>query len=146
MNCGMGLLRGMAERGNTHIGARYEVLIRLLSTVMPGDDSVPFDSMPSDSSLSSALALPPAQQSASSATASLAEPGGAILGNSSDPPRFPVIDMQTLLEPFYDESASTGMDFHLWEEGFAYPTMDLDLDLAQQQPPRGLTSNADYQH
>lgn len=53
---------------------------------------------------------------------------------SADAPDFPVIDIQGLAEPFYDENASSITDFVLWEEGFAYPTMDLDLDLAQQQP------------
>ncbi|KAK3311792.1 fungal-specific transcription factor [Apodospora peruviana] len=35
MNEGLRLLRGMAERGNSHMGARYELLAHLRSTAMP---------------------------------------------------------------------------------------------------------------
>lgn len=128
MNTGLGLLQTMAERGNTHIGARYEVLIRLLSTVMPSDYSVPLGSTTQNPAL---FLAPPAD---ASAFLSLGD-AAAMSDMSSYPARFPVIDIQTLAEPFYDESGTAGMDFGLWEEGFAYPTMDLDLDLAEPEPP-----------
>ncbi|XWW99570.1 hypothetical protein V2A60_007580 [Cordyceps javanica] len=145
MTTGLGLLRTMSERGNTHIGARYEALIRLLSTVMPSDYSAPLSSTPQNPAL---FIAPPADPSAFLAAASLGETGGAISDTNTCPPRFPVIDIQTLSEPFYDEGSTAGMDFGLWEEGFAYPTMDLDLDLAQQQLPADLTGDdeAGYTH
>ncbi|KAM3531301.1 hypothetical protein NHJ13051_000869 [Beauveria bassiana] len=141
MNTGLGLLCSMSERGNTHIGARYEVLFRLLSTVMPSGYPVPLGSM----SRSPALFLaPPADPSTLLAAAPLGEPERTMSDMNTYPARFPVIDMQTLSEPFYDESSTAGMDFGLWEEGFAYPTMDLDLDLAGQQLPADLTGDGDY--
>lgn len=41
MNAGLGLLRGMAERGNSHMGARYELLAEIRSSALPGDDEHP---------------------------------------------------------------------------------------------------------
>lgn len=59
------------------------------------------------------------------------------------PLTFPVVDSNALNEPFYDDSVNTGMDFGLWEEGFAYPTMDLDVDLAQRTSTIGGTGGTD---
>lgn len=56
---------------------------------------------------------------------------------------FPAVDNDALNEPFYDESVSTGMDFGLWEEGFAYPTMDLDVDFAQRSCATGGAGGTD---
>ncbi|KAB5518176.1 fungal-specific transcription factor [Coniochaeta sp. 2T2.1] len=36
MNTGLDLLRGMAERGNSHMGARYELLAHLRNVIVPG--------------------------------------------------------------------------------------------------------------
>ncbi|KAF1931645.1 uncharacterized protein M421DRAFT_98754 [Didymella exigua CBS 183.55] len=36
MNAGLDLLRGMSQRGNSHMGARYELLAHLKSILMPG--------------------------------------------------------------------------------------------------------------
>ncbi|KAM3436469.1 hypothetical protein NHJ13734_005056 [Beauveria thailandica] len=141
MNTGLGLLCSMSERGNTHIGARYEVLIRLLSTVMPSGYSVPLGSMPRNPAL---FLAPPADPSTLLSAASLRQSESPMSEMNTYPARFPVIDMQTLSEPFYDEGSTAGMDFGLWEEGFAYPTMDLDLDLAGQQLPADLTGDGDY--
>ena len=41
MNAGLDLLRGMAERGNSHMGARYELLVHLRSSSIPGDSEAP---------------------------------------------------------------------------------------------------------
>ncbi|UNI17869.1 Transcriptional activator [Purpureocillium takamizusanense] len=82
---GLGLLRAMGERGNSHMGARYELLAGLHSP------------------------LPQAQ------------PAVAL---GVDAPAFPVVSNSALDEPLHDD-----MDLRLWEEGFAYPAMDLDLDL-----------------
>jgi hypothetical protein len=37
MNAGLDLLRGMAERGNSHMGARYELLAHLRNVILPGE-------------------------------------------------------------------------------------------------------------
>lgn len=149
MNTGLALLRGMAERGNSHIGARCDHLTRLLSTVMTSDyAALPagLTQQPSPAQMSTTTTMPFTEQASTTADqagraafaaanpwtwSSFAE-GGGVSGRDTDPPRFPIIDMQTLAEPFYEEGASAGMDFGLWEEGFAYPTMDFELDLAQE--------------
>ncbi|KAM7184250.1 fungal-specific transcription factor [Naviculisporaceae sp. PSN 640] len=41
MNAGLTLLRGMAERGNSHMSARYELLAQIRSSALPGDDDHP---------------------------------------------------------------------------------------------------------
>ncbi|KAM7211540.1 fungal-specific transcription factor [Rhypophila decipiens] len=40
MNDGLGLLRGMAERGNSHMGARYEMLAQIRSSAVPDEDDM----------------------------------------------------------------------------------------------------------
>ncbi|GJN71218.1 transcriptional activator [Purpureocillium lilacinum] len=84
---GLGLLRAMGERGNSHMGARYELLASLHS--------------------------PPVQTQPFAA----GDPGVVEV-----PPAFPVVSNSALEEPLHDD-----MDLRLWEEGFAYPAMDLDL-------------------
>ncbi|EGX91204.1 C6 transcription factor [Cordyceps militaris CM01] len=144
MNTGLGLLRTMSERGNTHMGARYEVLLRLLAAVMPDDYSVTVSAATPPPHLALFLA-PPADPSAFLAAAASLGGAGSADANTY-PPRFPAMDIQTLSEPFYDEGGAARMDFGLWEEGFAYPTMDLDLDLAGQQPCTDLTSDGGFGH
>lgn len=141
MSTGLSLLHGMGERGNSHMGARYELLAKLQSAVTPNDIGTPFEFIPQPSAAGNGFSFnfptvatgPTPFQTPTSYVDSQA----VISGTTTDQPKFPIIDIQTLAEPFYDESASTGMDFGLWEEGFAYPTMDLDLNLAQQQPLAG---------
>ncbi|KAJ6441178.1 C6 transcription factor [Purpureocillium lavendulum] len=82
MEAGLGLLRAMGERGNSHMGARYELLASLHA---------------------------PARAS----PAVVADPGE---------PAFPVVSNSALDEPLHDD-----MDLGLWEEGFAYPAMDLEV-------------------
>ncbi|KND89339.1 Proline utilization trans-activator [Tolypocladium ophioglossoides CBS 100239] len=150
MNAGLDLLRSMGERGNSHMGARYELLANLHAGVMP---SPPPYQAPAAAAIQPRPLEPdvstPTATAAAAATAAATATAAGIMANPIPPPMpvlgmavdghpaaaagsmpFPVVDNSTLDEPFYDESASTGMDFGLWEEGFAYPTMDLDFDLA----------------
>lgn len=46
MDAGLNLLRGMAERGNSHMGARYELLVHLQSSSIPGDSEAPLSMWP----------------------------------------------------------------------------------------------------
>jgi hypothetical protein len=138
MGTGLRLLHGMGERGNSHMGARHELLARLLSVIMPSGKGSSFELIPQ----ASVGHIPPFALPATTAAYSGFQPPASfsqppISGTDTDQLKFPIIDLQALAEPFYDESANTGMDFGLWEEGFAYPTMDLDLNLAQQQPLTG---------
>ncbi|PNY21849.1 Zn(2)-Cys(6) zinc finger domain protein [Tolypocladium capitatum] len=145
MNAGLSLLRSMGERGNSHMGARYELLANLHAGVMP---SPPPCQAPATAAVQPRLREPDASASTvttttTTATDPITNPippripmllsmagGGPWAAAAAGSMPFPVVDNSALDEPFYDESASTGMDFGLWEEGFAYPTMDLDFDLA----------------
>lgn len=138
MGTGLRLLHGMGERGNSHMGARHELLAKLLSVIMPSGGDSSLGPIPQASVGHTPSYAAPATTSAYSGfqpPASFSQP--PISGTDTDQLKFPIIDLQALAEPFYDESVNTGMDFGLWEEGFAYPTMDLDLNLAQQQPLTG---------
>ncbi|KAK2592056.1 Transcriptional activator [Conoideocrella luteorostrata] len=145
MNAGLSLLRGMGERGNSHMGARYELLAKLHAGVMPGKaipSTTATGSPPHGASFVSSITT-----SAIAAThempIQLSMPYMGSISHVGGGPgqtlTFPVIDNSSLDEPFYDENVTSGMDFGLWEEGFAYPTMDLDFDLAQRQPQATMT-------
>ncbi|TWU78203.1 Transcriptional activator [Metarhizium rileyi] len=133
MNAGLSLLRGMGERGNSHMGARYELLAKLHAGVNP------------ETVIHSTTATGPTRHGADfvSAIAAGQLPVRVPMptmrsvneadGMAGQTLTFPVIDNSSLDEPFYDEGVTSGMDFGLWEEGFAYPAMDLDFDLAQRQ-------------
>ncbi|PFH62898.1 hypothetical protein XA68_11217 [Ophiocordyceps unilateralis] len=119
MQTGLGLLRYMGERGNSHMGARYE----LLASLHAGAGQA----LSSTSSSSPPLSPPVPVSASASASASLSSCAPAAVPEALA--YFPAVDNSFLDEPLYDES---GMDFGLWEEGFACPTMDLDFDLAQR--------------
>ncbi|KAF7564047.1 hypothetical protein G7046_g85 [Stylonectria norvegica] len=134
MNAGLDLLRGMGERGNSHMGARYELLANLRFSVMPGGSQLsPYTG---DFSSPMATSIP-----ASTGSIQGGLPDAAYLVGDGTGRRlaFPVVDNSVLGEPFYDESVSTGMDFGLWEEGFADPAMDVDFDLTQWTSATGMT-------
>ncbi|KAF4585962.1 fungal specific transcription factor [Ophiocordyceps camponoti-floridani] len=116
MQTGLGLLRYMGERGNSHLGSRYE----LLQTLHVG----------AGQALSSSTS-PPAPPAGSSSSSSYVDARGGLPEAMAS---FPAVDNSFLDEPLSDE---TGMDFGLWEEGFASPTMDLDFDLAQRTSTGG---------
>ncbi|KAM0476788.1 hypothetical protein ACHAPX_006213 [Trichoderma viride] len=148
MTAGLGLLRNMGERGNSHMGARYELLLSIysgssitpltassqqLAMMSPGSQAL-------EASIQGKAVVPP--------RISMAPPYSINAYDSSTstanmPLTFPVVDSNALNEPFYDDSVSTGMDFGLWEEGFAYPTMDLDVDLAQRTSTIGGAGGTD---
>ncbi|KAK3938192.1 fungal-specific transcription factor [Diplogelasinospora grovesii] len=185
MNAGLDLLQGMAERGNSHMGARYELLAHVKAVLMPGDDSddkareafrlhaqqalAPFPTTfapvvgssaiqsPQTANLvaaqaamltsSSGISLEQVREltghmSESGSTEIINDPGtggssstgsgnGHRNGSDDVPFQFPMVNFNTLGEPLYDESMSTGTDFMLWEEGFANPAVDASLDLSQ---------------
>ncbi|XP_044722134.1 fungal specific transcription factor domain-containing protein [Hirsutella rhossiliensis] len=145
MNAGLSLLRSMGERGNSHMGARHELLVHLHASLADHDDQhhrhdgnkTPTSTNDNNDNTTQgahhqhrASSLPFPQ------TAMPPQHQGQIIGSVINPPgpdgvsealaTFPAVDSSALDEPFYDESATTGMDFGLWEEGFACPTMDLD--------------------
>ncbi|RDA89500.1 hypothetical protein CP533_6808 [Ophiocordyceps camponoti-saundersi (nom. inval.)] len=107
MQTGLGLLRYLGERGNSHIGARYELLLALHAGA--------------GRALSSTSSSSPSPPPPPSSTAPAAVPEALA--------SFPAVDNSFLDQPLHDDS---GMDLYLWEEGFACPTMDLDFDLAQR--------------
>lgn len=156
MNAGLGLLRTMGERGNTHMGVRHELLVHLRDSlahqqqhdhhrhrrhhhhgVRQHEDDL--GGPPRQQQQPPHHGTPPAPvDGAGPATtpplAYVPATAGAAPSQQPQPAAvtFPAVDNRALGEPFYDESVTTGMDFGLWEEGFAYPTMDLDFDLAQR--------------
>ncbi|KPM38676.1 hypothetical protein AK830_g7874 [Neonectria ditissima] len=147
MNAGLDLLRGMGERGNTHMGARYELLANLRSAAMPGvvvqDRLRPFwndfssinSTVPTHASPAVATMLP---MSIGNSHGGLATLGYALSDGSGERLTFPVVDNSSLGEPFYDENTSPGIDIGLWEEGFADPAMDVDFDLSQWTSAAGM--------
>ncbi|KAL7930442.1 fungal-specific transcription factor domain-containing protein [Trichoderma chlorosporum] len=146
MAAGLGLLRNMGERGNSHMGARYELLANIYS------GSSMFS--PTAHHQQSAMMTPVSQTATPMNGKGTVTPRismapypitayNTAVSSTNGPFNFPAVDNDALNEPFYDESVSTGMDFGLWEEGFAYPTMDLDLDLAQRTSTAGGTGGPD---
>ncbi|KAK2052527.1 fungal-specific transcription factor [Colletotrichum caudatum] len=149
MNAGLDLLKAMGERGNTYMGARYELLANLRCTIMPGTNGqfeplprFPTDFSPTESAMPAGL-LP--------AQVTMMPEGmgdghwnlGPMQRNVGQRVPFPVVDNSSLGEPFYDESMSTVMDFGLWEEGFADPAMDVSFDFSQWTQTAGMTQADD---
>ncbi|OHW96112.1 C6 transcription factor [Colletotrichum incanum] len=149
MNAGLDLLKGMGERGNSYMGARYELLANLRSAVMLGMNTqleplTPFPTNFSPTESMMPTGLVPAQATMMPAT--MGDGHGnlaAMQGIVGQRVTFPVIDNSSLGEPFYDESVSTVMDFGLWEEGFADPAMDASFDFSQWTQTAGMTQADD---
>lgn len=149
MNAGLDLLRGMGERGNTNMGARYELLSNLRSTAMPGivvhadrirsftSNLSSADSVIHDGTSHSLVAMLP--MSTSNSQGNMATVGYALSDGNGEMLTFPVVDNSSLGEPFYDENTSPGIDIGLWEEGFADPAMDVDFDLTQWTSTAGMS-------
>ncbi|KAI8214809.1 Proline utilization trans-activator [Colletotrichum sp. SAR 10_76] len=164
MNAGLDLLRGMGERGNSYMGARYELLANLRSAVMSEANThleqqslgaFPTTFSPTES-LMPAGVIPPnvamlpvngmgGDGNLLAMRYSLG--GGQNMVVGAERVTFPVVDNSALGEPFYDESVSTVMDFGLWEEGFADPAMAMDasFDFSQwtQTAAAGMTQADD---
>lgn len=148
MTAGLGLLRNMGERGNSHMGARYELLLSIYSGSGITPLTAPSQQLAMMSPGSQALEASIQGKGVVPPRISMAPPYPINAYDSSTstanmPLTFPVVDSNALNEPFYDDSVSTGMDFGLWEEGFAYPTMDLDVDLAQRTSTIGGAGGTD---
>lgn len=149
MNAGLGLLRSMGERGNSHMGARHELLVHLHASLLDHHDRRgPRDAhrrhQTACSLVSSRATLLSRHRQQMMNT--VGPPGADGVGET--PATFPAVDSSALDEPFYDEGVAAGLDFGLWEEGFACPTMDLNLDLNQRaaaaaaaQHPHGALGN-----
>lgn len=130
MNAGLDLLRGMAERGNSHMGARRELLAHLCATAAAGAGL--YD-----------LALPALSPLFTGTDASLAIPLGAMTdqvlldpvsqGSGGEVPLFSMAGAGSLREVFYDEGVGSvgAMDLGLWEEVFANPAVDDGSDLTR---------------
>jgi hypothetical protein len=145
MNAGLDLLRDMSQRGNSHMGARYELLAHLKSILMPGAG-------PSGTVVSPGPATMPAFSNATSSKAqvqpiinTLNKPGqnqglmmlghipnvgGADFGIGSTfgfAPGTEFTGSHAFADMCYDVDASFGInvgsddDSMLWEEGFADP-------------------------
>ncbi|KAK3371036.1 fungal-specific transcription factor [Lasiosphaeria ovina] len=138
MNAGLGLLRAMAERGNSHMGTRYELLAHLRSVFMPAADSSPHTPVLYYSS--PVAGFSPTGSTANAAGAPTTSFGLAPAGHgdytaaaaaADDMAMFVMTDAAGLPdEPFLDDMGN-GTDFMLWEEGFANPALDAGYDLTQ---------------
>ncbi|KAF3801850.1 Proline utilization trans-activator [Colletotrichum gloeosporioides] len=164
MNAGLDLLRGMGERGNSYMGARYELLANLRSAVMseanthleqqplgafPTTFSPTESLMPAGVTPPNVAMLPVNDMSGDGNLLAMRYSlgGGQNMVVGAERVTFPVVDNSALGEPFYDESVSTVMDFGLWEEGFADPAMAMDasFDFSQwtQTAAAGMTQADD---
>lgn len=147
MTAGLGLLRNMGERGNSHMGARYELLVSIYSGSSITPLTAPHQQLAMMSPGSQVLEASIQGKGVVPPRISMAPYPINAYDNSASttnmPLTFPVVDSNALNEPFYDDSVNTGMDFGLWEEGFAYPTMDLDMDLAQRTSTIGGAGGTD---
>ncbi|GKT65712.1 C6 transcription factor [Colletotrichum tofieldiae] len=149
MNAGLDLLKGMGERGNSYMGARYELLANLRSAVMLGTNTQLESLPPFPTNFSPTESMMPPGLVPTQATMMPATMGdghgnlAAMQGIVGPRVTFPVVDNSSLGEPFYDESVSTVMDFGLWEEGFADPAMDASFDFSQWTQTAGMTQADD---
>lgn len=148
MNAGLDLLRGMSLRGNSHMGARYELLAHLKSILMPGAGSlgevVSFPptkpvTVPAFGTLSEVQTVP--QTTTNTIDTAIQNQGTVMLGHvpnvgGSDlgfGSTFGVASSTEIAathsfgEIYYDVDANFGSsvggtdDAMLWEEGFADP-------------------------
>lgn len=90
MNAGLELLRGMSQRGNSHMASRYELLARLRATFMP--DAVPpstmdttqisniFPQTPSSMGNFAAMPRPRSLSDSSNPSNEIFMPGAPLLG------------------------------------------------------------------
>ena len=134
MNAGLDLLRGMAQRGNSHVGARYELLAHLKSILMPVASILgavtPFTpanlaSTPSLSTSTSSGDVPPTAVSATNRAAQnqgmvmlghVPNAGGAEFGyggvfgfgQGMEMPSLPLMANHGLHDMFYDVDANLG--------------------------------------
>jgi proline utilization trans-activator len=145
MNAGLELLKGMAQRGNSHMGARYELLAHLRNVIVPGAGGFAAANTAQTMALfpttfaptnTAALRSPPMTASLIAQQAAMqpvvvtppAMDMSSMYGGETEMPVFNMAHENALREPFYDESMGTGTtDFGLWEEGFANPAAAFDV-------------------
>ena len=154
MQTGLELLRNLAQRGNSHMAARYE-LLEHLGDLMPGNLRTnttlmsstldPFGSraeMPLYGVREGSAAHPITDANLVpgwiSDGARRAEVDSALSDFMTDDVFFPVdlpafiaSDGVTLEMPLFDETTNSDTDFMLWEEGFANPAVDVGYDITQ---------------
>ena len=147
MNAGLDLLRDMSQRGNSHMGARYELLAHLKSILMPGAgpsgtfvSPSPTEPATAPTSSNSMSSKAKAQPKTNTMNNSVQNPGLMLLGHI---PNVGGVDLgiggtfgftpgteftgHTFPDMCYDVDASFGVnigsddDSMLWEEGFADP-------------------------
>ncbi|KAK0634239.1 fungal-specific transcription factor [Bombardia bombarda] len=139
MNAGLELLKGMAERGNSHMGARYHLLVNLRARRSPGAQEGSLSTSPPwiDDTMDCGISYPKSQgQTVMSSGPAGSNNGGreAVCGlghGQGVVPMFNMSDHRQLGELFYDETMSNGTDFMLWEEGYTNPAVDAGFDLSQ---------------
>lgn len=102
MNSALSLLGSMAERGNEHLAARYQLLLHMRSLMSrPYEISTPSSATGADSFFGATTPAAPSL----------------------------LID-ESALEEMLGHDIDTG-DLNLWEEGYTNPDLDMDYDLAQ---------------
>lgn len=116
LTAGLRLLQTMSERGNSHMGSRYELLSNMCSNLTPETIKAPHSD-----GLSSSIQTPLVNMPEVPALLSISD---MLSKNMLEPLSFPMVDNAALGEIFYDENTSPGMDLGLWEEGFANPSID----------------------
>jgi proline utilization trans-activator len=123
MNVGLDLLRGMAERGNSHMGARYKLLAHLRSVIMPGVGSPASSQDASFSPLFPRTFSPAVASSTLRApiTASLVAAQAAMPAAGLDSASFEIDDdISTMIMPRQDPTASGTVNGQL----LAFPIVD----------------------
>lgn len=128
MNAGLDLLRTMGERGNSYMGARYELLAELRASHLP--DAV--GPVTTSQGIFSNTGRVESTMSSIAESSRFATGSGPIPApNGSPTPTFPLVNYSFLGEPFYDASFNSGIDFGLWEEGFANFAVNAGFDYPQ---------------
>lgn len=137
MNAGLDLLRTMGERGNSYMGARYELLAELRASHLPGE----VGSDTASPGLSSNTGQGPTIMSSIAESGQFSAESGPVPASRRNPAShevgaterltFPMVNYSFLGEPFYDENINSGVDFGLWEEGFANFAVNAGFDHPQ---------------
>ena len=118
MNVGLGLLRSMAERGNSYMAARYELLAHLRDAVVVGAANAATDT--------------PAAETDDADTNHVNGHGGDEATHLEPiESSFLAMSEEALEEMVYDGNEVTGIDFGLWDGGFTDDGGVVDWDMAQ---------------
>ncbi|KAJ9630863.1 Transcriptional activator [Taxawa tesnikishii (nom. ined.)] len=118
MDTALELLRSMTERGNSHMGARYQLLLRLRSLMV-----YPTAGVPQVGTSSQAGVVPPFDSN----PAAMPNAGACP---AMEMPSLPAMDNVELEEMFAFDVNATG-DFGLWEAGYTNPDVDMEHEMSQ---------------